>query len=363
MKPKLILGLSGGVDSAVSAALLRESYDVHCVFLDIGLGGGGDAEALADRLGLPFHSVDIRAELEHFVCADFAREYLAGRTPLPCARCNPLVKFPDLNGRTPNPCIDCNRFMKFDRLFDRADVLGGTHIATGHYARVTAGPDGRMLLRKGQPANDQSYMLSRLTQALLRHIVFPLGGYEKVQVRALAEEMGLFVAHKPDSMEICFIPDGDYAAWLDRRGPTPPPGNFIDGEGRVLGRHLGIHHYTIGQRRGLGIPAEHRLFVSEIRPGENTVVLSDGTDLMAHAVWGEGWNPLAPLESGEGVTLRLRHSKTETPARFLLTPDGPRAELLAPARAPTPGQLAVLYRGDTVLGSFWITGATRLGNT
>ena len=200
MKPKLILGLSGGVDSAVSAALLRESYDVHCVFLDIGLGGGGDAETLADRLGLPFHSVDIRAELEHFVCADFAREYLAGRTPLPCARCNPLVKFPAL-GRV-------------------GEQVGAEFIATGHYARVTAGPDGRMLLRKGQPANDQSYMLSRLTQALLRHIVFPLGGYEKVQVRALAEEMGLFVAHKPDSMEICFIPDGDYAAWLDRRPAT-----------------------------------------------------------------------------------------------------------------------------------------------
>ena len=139
MKPKLILGLSGGVDSAVSAALLRESYDVHCVFLDIGLGGGGDAEALADRLGLPFHSVDIRAELEHFVCADFAREYLAGRTPLPCARCNPLVKFPAL-GRV-------------------GEQVGAEFIATGHYARVTAGPDGRMLLRKGQPANDQSYML------------------------------------------------------------------------------------------------------------------------------------------------------------------------------------------------------------
>ena len=164
-------------------------------------------------------------------------------------------------------------------------------------------------------------------------------------------------------MEICFIPEGDYAAWLERRGPVPPPGDFVDRTGKVLGTHKGIHHYTIGQRRGLGIPAEHRLFVSEIRPEENTVVLSDGTDLMAHAVWGQGWNPLAPLERGEGVTLRLRHSKTETPARFLLTPDGPRAELLAPARAPTPGQLAVLYRGDTVLGSFWITGATRLGNT
>ena len=306
MKPKLILGLSGGVDSAVSAALLRESYDVHCVFLDIGLGGGGDAEALADRLGLPFHSVDIRAELEHFVCADFAREYLAGRTPLPCARCNPLVKFPAL-GRV-------------------GEQVGAEFIATGHYARVTAGPDGRMLLRKGQPANDQSYMLSRLTQALLRHIVFPLGGYEKVQVRALAEEMGLFVAHKPDSMEICFIPDGDYAAWLDRRGPTPPPGNFIDGEGRVLGRHLGIHHYTIGQGRGLGVSGPHRYFVSSLDPEHNTVTLSDGSDLMADRVLCSRptWIAMDALDGPMEVTV------------------------------PTPGQLAVFYQGDVVIGSAWI---------
>ena len=337
MKPKLILGLSGGVDSAVSAALLRESYDVHCVFLDIGLGGGGDAEALADRLGLPFHSVDIRAELEHFVCADFAREYLAGRTPLPCARCNPLVKFPAL-GRV-------------------GEQVGAEFIATGHYARVTAGPDGRMLLRKGQPANDQSYMLSRLTQALLRHIVFPLGGYEKVQVRALAEEMGLFVAHKPDSMEICFIPDGDYAAWLDRRGPTPPPGNFIDGEGRVLGRHLGIPHYTIGQGRGLGVSGPHRYFVSSLDPEHNTVTLSDGSDLMADRVLCSrpNWIAMDALDGPMEVTVRLRHSRTEAPGVIRpLERGGVDVLLDTPARAPTPGQLAVFYQGDVVIGSAWI---------
>ena len=190
MKPKLILGLSGGVDSAVSAALLRESYDVHCVFLDIGLGGGGDAEARADRLGLPFHSVDIRAELEHFVCADFAREYLAGRTPLPCARCNPAVKFP--------------------ALFALAGRIGARYVSTGHYARVENG-----VLKKGMPANDQSYMLARLTRGQLENIIFPLGNYEKREVRALAKDFGIPVADKPDSMEICFIPDGDYAAWLE----------------------------------------------------------------------------------------------------------------------------------------------------
>ena len=217
MKPNLILGLSGGVDSAVSAALLREHYDVTCVFLDIGLGGGEAAAALADSLSLPFRTMDIRDKLEHFVCADFQREYLAGRTPLPCARCNPLVKFP--------------------ALLEAAEALGAQYVATGHYARTAAGPGGRTLLRKGMPANDQSYMLARLTQTVLHRVVFPLGGYEKTQVRALAEELGLSVAKKPDSMEICFIPDGDYAAWLDGRGETPPPGDFIDKNGKVLVRH------------------------------------------------------------------------------------------------------------------------------
>ena len=151
-----------------------------------------------------------------------------------------------------------------------------------------------------------------------------------------------------------------YAAWLEARGAVPPPGHFVDRTGRVLGRHRGIHRYTIGQRRGLGIPAAHRLFVSEIRPETQEVVLSDGTDLMADTVWGEDFNPLAPLTEGEELTVRLRHSKTETPARFYPEGTGGRLELLTPARAPTPGQLAVLYRGDWVLGSLWITRARRI---
>lgn len=337
MIPKLILGLSGGVDSAVAAALLRESYDVTCVYLDIGLGSGREeAAALAYDLGLPFRAVDIRAELEHYVCADFADEYRSGRTPLPCARCNPLVKFPAL-ARV-------------------AEELGAEFLATGHYARITPGPDGRMLLRKGRPANDQSYMLSRLTQALLRRIVFPLGGYEKTEVRALAEEKGLSVASKPDSMEICFVPDGDYAAWLERRGEMPPPGDFIGPDGAVLGRHKGIHHYTVGQGRGLGLSGPHRYFVSAIDPVHNTVTLSDGSDLMADTVLCSrpNWIGVDDLDGPMEVTVRLRHSKNETEA--LLSPAGPgvRLDLKDPARAPTPGQLAVFYQGDLVVGSAWI---------
>ena len=336
MREKLVLGLSGGVDSAVAARLLREKYDVTCLWLDIGLGGGEDAAAVAKELDLPFETADIRDALEERVCTPFAQTYLAGKTPLPCALCNPTVKFP--------------------ALLALADRLGAPYVATGHYARRGTGADGRALLRKGQPANDQSYMLSRLPQDILRRVVFPLGEYEKREVRALAGEAALAVAEKPDSMEICFIPDGDYAAWLDRRGNTPPPGNFVDREGRVLGRHKGIHHYTLGQRRGLGVSGPHRYFVSAIRPETNEVVLSDGTDLHADRTrcTDLNWIAIEGLEGERACTVRLRHSKVETPA--ILCPHGDAVEIrmLTPARAPTPGQLAVFYDADIVLGSGWI---------
>ena len=341
MGKTVVLGLSGGVDSAVAARLLlAEGYTVYGHWLDIGLGGREEAAAVADSLGIPFSTGDIRDDLEREVMAPFRADYLAGRTPLPCARCNPTVKFP--------------------ALFRRAEEVGADLVATGHYARIAETETGETVLCRGGHANDQAYLLARLPKALLPRLVFPLGSYEKVQVRQLARNFGLPAADKPDSMEICFIPHGDYAAWLEQQGQVPPPGDFVDRTGRVLGRHKGIHHYTLGQRRGLGIPAEHRLFVSELRPAENQVVLSDGTDLMADQVWGTDWNPLAPLAEGAPVTVRLRHSKTETPAQFALTPAGPRLDLLTPARAPTPGQLAVLYREDVVLGSFWITGARRV---
>ena len=337
----VVLGLSGGVDSAVAARLLQEAgYTVYGHWLDIGLGGREDAQRVAETFSIPFSAGDIRRALEEEVMGPFQRDYLAGRTPLPCARCNPTVKFP--------------------ALFRRAQEVGADFVATGHYARIETGADGEACLCRGAHTNDQAYMLARLPKAWLPRILFPIGGYEKTQTRQLARDFGIPVAEKPDSMEICFIPGGDYAAWLDRRGTTPPPGDFVDKTGKVLGRHKGIHHYTIGQRRGLTISAGHRLFVSAICPEDNTVVLSDGTDLMADVVWGEDWNPLAPLEEGERVTVRLRHSKNETPARFSPQGTGGYLELLTPARAPTPGQLAVLYRGDTVLGSLWITGARRM---
>ena len=341
MREKIVLGLSGGVDSAAAALLLeRAGYAVTGCYLDIGLGGSGaaDAAAVADRLGIPLEILPIGAELEREVCAPFAADYLSGRTPLPCARCNRLVKFP--------------------ALLALADRLGARYVSTGHYARVENG-----LLKKGRPANDQSYMLARLTKEQLQRVIFPLGDYEKTEVRALARAAGIPVADKPDSMEICFVPGGDYGDWLEARGFSTPPGNFVDKSGRVLGRHRGIHRYTLGQGRGLGVPGPHRYYVADIRPETDEVVLSDGSDLGRDRVfcrdlnWLAGDPPAGPLE----VTARLRHSRAELAAVLIPGEDGVRLDMKAPARAPTPGQLAVFYSGDTVLGSAWIAGSAQRG--
>ncbi len=334
MKETIVLGLSGGVDSAVAATLLKEAgFAVTGLYLDIGLGGSGreDAAAVADRLNIPFQVADIRAELEEQVCAPFAAAYQAGRTPLPCAQCNPTVKFP--------------------ALFRLAEELGGRYVSTGHYANVENG-----VLKKGRPANDQSYMLARLTRNQLQNIIFPLGNYEKTQVRQLAQQFGIPVADKPDSMEICFIPHGDYAAWLDGRGFSTPEGDFVDKSGQVLGRHKGIHHYTLGQGRGLGVSGPHRYYVSAILPETNQVVLSDGSDLGRNTVYcaSPNWIGVEGLTGPLAVTVRLRHSRTQGEGVLYPEGEGVRIEMNTPARAPTPGQLAVFYLGDVVAGSAWI---------
>ena len=334
MKQPVVLGLSGGVDSAVAATLLaRQGFAVTGLYLDIGLGGTGasDAAAVADRLGIPLKIADIRQELEREVCAPFAAGYLVGHTPLPCAMCNPTVKFP--------------------ALFRLAEEIGAQYVSTGHYANVENG-----VLKKGRPANDQSYMLARLTRKQLQSVIFPLGNYEKREVRALARDFGIPVADKPDSMEICFIPSGDYAAWLEEHGFSTPEGNFVDKEGNVLARHKGIHHYTLGQGRGLGVSGPHRYYVSAIRPETNEVVLSDGTDLGRDVVRGvqPNWIAVETLTEPMEVTVRLRHSRTEQEAVLSLEGNGIRLDMKTPARAPTPGQLAVFYQGEAVVGSAWI---------
>ena len=335
---KVVLGLSGGVDSAVAAQrLLGQGYEVHGLYLDIGLGGEQSARDNAAKLGIPLTVRSIQQELEEHVCAPFAADYLSGRTPIPCAVCNRAVKFPGL--------------ISFAR------EIGANWVATGHYARIGTGCDGGPILLRGNSANDQSYMLSRLTRDMLSHVLFPLGDGPKEQTRQEAEAGQLPAADRPDSMEICFIPDDDYAAWLDARGGTPPPGNFVDANGNVLGTHKGFHHYTIGQRRGLGVSSTGRLFVTEIRPHTNEVVLSHGEGLHAFMVHTDSLNWLGehPLSAPMEVEVRLRHSRRQDPATILPLGGG-RVDIHMkhPARAPTPGQLAVFYQGDQVLGSGWI---------
>ena len=327
---KVVLGLSGGVDSAVAARLLKEAgYAVHCLYLDNGVGDAGPARQTAEELGLPFAVRDIRGELEERVCKPFAQAYLAGRTPSPCAMCNPAVKFA--------------------ALLAEADGLGAELVATGHYARAR---DGRLLRGRGE--KDQSYLLARLTTAQLARCLFPLGEYDKDQVRAMARDFGLSAAAAPDSMEICFIPDDDYAAWLERRGCAAPSGEFVDPQGNVLGRHGGVHRYTLGQGSGLGVSGPHKYYVSAIRPEVNQVVLSDGTDLFTQTVRVEELNWLTPGRPSR-VTARFRHSRAETPAELELLENGDvLVHTQEPIRAATPGQLAVFYDGEAVVGSGWI---------
>ncbi|HCO62259.1 MAG TPA: tRNA 2-thiouridine(34) synthase MnmA, partial [Clostridiales bacterium] len=231
------------------------------------------------------------------------------------------------------------------------------YVATGHYARIGTGTDGQPILLRGMEPNDQSYMLARLPRPLLSHILFPLGDVAKTVTREQAAGEGLHNAQRPDSMDICFVPDQDYAAWLDRRGGTPPPGNFVDAAGNVLGKHKGYHHYTIGQRRGLGVSSTGRLFVSAIRPERNEVVLSHGEGLHADRVVCSQLNWLAEgaLDAPRAAQVRLRHSRHSQQATLIpLENGGVELQLDRPARAPTPGQLAVFYHGEQVLGSGWI---------
>ena len=329
---KVILGFSGGVDSAVSAVLLqRAGFEVRGVYLD----NTGDAERQcavdsAGRMGIELEVVDVKAELEERVCRPFAESYMRGETP--------------------NPCILCNPALKFKTLLERADAVGAEAVATGHYARAEGGA-----LYKGRPANDQSYMLCRLTREQAGRLLLPLGDYEKTQVRALARELELPAAHKSDSMEICFIPDKDYVRWLARRAPLPPEGDFIF-HGEVAGRHEGICRYTVGQRRA-GLIGERKVYVSRIDPAANTVELSLWEELFKTRLRARDMSwlidpPTAPLRG----TVRVRHTKWENPG-CTVYPEGDGVLIVCdePVRAPAAGQSAVIYDGDRLLGGGFIT--------
>lgn len=347
---KVLVAMSGGVDSSVAAKLLRDAgwECVGCTMKlfqneDAGVAKGHTCCALDDVEDA--RSVAWRLGMEHFVFnfSDDFRQKVIGR-------------FADayLSGRTPNPCIDCNRFMKFDKLFDRADALECSHIATGHYARI-AQENGKFVLKKAlDETKDQSYVLYAMTQAQLARTLFPLGELRKSETRALAEAGGFVNARKPDSQDICFAPDGDYAAAVERyAGHAAAPGNFVDARGNVLGRHSGIIRYTVGQHRGLGVPLPGKRFVVRVNAVDNTVTLGEEAELYSAGAllgemnWISGEPPAGPIR----CTAKVRYRQPEQPAWAEPLPDG-RARLRfdAPQRAITPGQAAVLYDGDTVLG-------------
>ncbi len=327
---KVVLGLSGGVDSAVSAALLRDAgYEVHGAYMDIsGDAARADAVMTADFLGITLEILDISDALERDVKSPFVAAYLRGETPNPCVLCNPSVKFP--------------------ALIRAADRLGAQYIATGHYAVSRGGA-----LYKGRPANDQSYMLCRLTQDILRRVIFPLGGLEKTEVRRMAADMHLPVAAKKDSMEICFIPDKDYASFIARRGHTPPEGDVVY-KGAVVARHGGIHRCTVGQRWP-GLIGGQKLYISAIRPEANEVTLDTDAALYKTVVRAADFNWINGAPEGEiSAALRVRHTKLDTPCLAAAENGLAVIRCLEPVRAPARGQSAVLYDGDRVLGGGFI---------
>ena len=328
---KVVLGLSGGVDSAVSARLLqRDGHEVVGLYMDIaGESARADAIRTAEFLGIPLKIADISREMEECVCAPFTRAYLSGETPNPCVMCNPSVKF--------------------KTLIQYADEVGAAFVATGHYAKCENGA-----LMKGRPANDQSYMLCRLRRDQAARMLLPLGEYEKTEVRALAEEMGIPVAHKPDSMEICFIPDKDYIRWLSERAKLPGAGEIVL-DGKVIGTHEGFHRYTVGQRLP-GLYNERKYYVAAIDPENNRLIAVYWDDLFKTEVRGRNANWLIdrPAEPIRG-SVRVRHTKWENPD-CTVTADGESVIVSCdtPVRAPARGQALAIYQGDRVVCGAWI---------
>ncbi len=352
MKKKVAVGMSGGVDSSVAAYLLKEQgYDVIGVTMQIwqdedplaqaenggccGLSAVDDARRVADRLGIPYYVLNFKREFKENVIDYFMDEYM--------------------HARTPNPCIACNRYVKWEALLNRARELGCDYIATGHYARVVQLDNGRYALKKSATdRKDQTYALYNLTQEQLAHTLMPVGEYEKEQIREIAAKIGLLIANKPDSQEICFIPDNDYAGYIEREsGKTFPKGNFVDLEGNILGTHKGIIHYTIGQRKGLGLSMGSPVFVVDIRPETNEVVIGSNLDTFHDSLYAGKVNLMSvdALEGEREVVAKIRYSHKGAPCRIkMVDEDTVLCKFEEPVRAITPGQAVVFYDGDIVLG-------------
>lgn len=351
-KKKVVVGMSGGVDSSVAAYLLKEKgYDVIGVTMQIwqdedrdfqeesggccGLSAVDDARRVAQALDIPYYVMNFKSEFKENVMDYFIEEYIKGRTP--------------------NPCIACNRYVKWESLLKRSLEIGADYIATGHYAQIELLPNGRYALKKSATAaKDQTYALYNLTQEQLSHTLMPVGEYTKEEIRGIAEKISLRVANKPDSQEICFIPDNDYAKFIEENTDKKiAEGNFVNLKGEIIGRHKGITHYTVGQRKGLNLSMGHPVFVLEIRPETNEVVIGDGDEVFAKNLYAEKLNfmSVADIEGEVRTVAKIRYShkgalctiKKTGEDRLLCTFDEPQ-------RAITPGQAVVFYDGDYVLG-------------
>jgi tRNA-specific 2-thiouridylase len=358
MPGRVVLAMSGGVDSSVAAVLLkRQGYDVVGLFMRTGVHGdhddlpdrkkgccsaidAGDARRVADRLDIPFYALDFEQDFDRIIDY-FADEYLAGRTP--------------------NPCVVCNTWLKFGKLWSIGKQLDADLIATGHYARIVAGDGGPELHRAADPEKDQSYVLGGIRRSILPHLLFPLGDYRKGDVRELAREAGLGVADKPDSVEICFVPDHDHAGLIRRRRPGRNTAGVVrDTSGIVLGEHDGYERFTVGQRKGLGVAAGARRYVLEIVPETGDVIVGEPEGLLASGLTASRVNWLIDPAAGPlDCLVKIRYRHQPASATVVATPDGARVSFAEPQSAVTPGQAVVFYAGDRVLGGGWIESPTR----
>ena len=356
-KKKVVVGMSGGVDSSVAAWLLKEQgYDVIGVTMQIwqdednvvqeenggccGLSAVDDARRVAASIGIPYYVMNFKQEFQKNVIDYFTEEYL--------------------NGRTPNPCIACNRYVKWEALLQRSLSIGADYIATGHYARIDKLPNGRHAIRRSATlAKDQTYALYNLTQEQLEHTLMPVGNYSKDQIREMAEKIGLQVANKPDSQDICFVPDGDYASFIEENADAPiRQGNFVTPDGKILGKHKGIIHYTVGQRKGLGIALGQPMFVIAIHPEDNTVVLGTKEELQGKSFFAKEINLMkyAKIPDGLEVTAKIRYRNEGKKASLYPEDNRLRVVFHETMDSITPGQSAVFYEGEDVVGGGVIEG-------